>query len=93
MHMSDVINHLNWRYATKKFDPAKKLDEDKLNRILEAIRLAPTSSGLQPFEVFVVKNPNCAPRSAKWAGTRRSDRSVAPAGVRGLGQHHAGRID
>jgi nitroreductase len=37
--------------------PGQKLDEDKLNRILEAIRLAPTSSGLQPFEVFVVKNP------------------------------------
>ena len=54
--MSEVINHLNWRYATKKFDPSKKLDEEKLNRILEAIRLTPTSSGLQPFEVFVVKN-------------------------------------
>jgi nitroreductase len=55
--MSDVIEKLNWRYATKKFDPAKKVDDAKLERILEAIRLAPTSSGLQPFEVFVVTNP------------------------------------
>ena len=37
---------LNWRYATKKMDPAKKVPQDKLDRILEAVRLAPTSSGL-----------------------------------------------
>jgi len=55
--MSDLIDKLNWRYATKKYNPAKALEQDKLDRILEAIRLAPTSSGLQPFEVLVVKNP------------------------------------
>lgn len=55
--MTDVIDKLNWRYATKKFDPAKQVSAEKLERILEAIRLAPTSSGLQPFEVFVVTNP------------------------------------
>lgn len=55
--MSDLIEKLNWRYATKKYNPSKIVAEDKLNRILEAIRLAPTSSGLQPFDVFVVKNP------------------------------------
>ncbi|OFA02002.1 NAD(P)H-dependent oxidoreductase [Duganella sp. HH101] len=55
--MTEVIDKLNWRYATKKFDTAKKVDAEKLERILEAIRLAPTSSGLQPFEVFVVTNP------------------------------------
>jgi len=47
---------LNWRYATKKMDPSKVVAQDKLDRILEAVRLAPTSSGLQPFEVIVVKN-------------------------------------
>ncbi|WP_332854471.1 NAD(P)H-dependent oxidoreductase [Duganella sp. S19_KUP01_CR8] len=56
--MTDVIDKLNWRYATKKFDPAKQVSDEKLERILEAIRLAPTSSGLQPFEVFVVTNPD-----------------------------------
>ncbi|WP_050524191.1 NAD(P)H-dependent oxidoreductase [Pseudorhodobacter wandonensis] len=49
---------LNWRYATKKMDPSKKVSQDKLDRILEAARLAPTSSGLQPFEVIVVTNPD-----------------------------------
>ena len=49
-------DRLNWRYATKKMDPSKTVPQDKLDRILEAVRLAPTSSGLQPFEVIVVKN-------------------------------------
>lgn len=47
---------LQWRYATKKMDPAKLVSEEKVEKILEAIRLAPTSSGLQPFEVIVVKD-------------------------------------
>lgn len=49
---------LNWRYATKKMDPTRKVPADKVERILEAVQLAPTSSGLQPFEVIVVSNPD-----------------------------------
>jgi nitroreductase / dihydropteridine reductase len=48
---------LNWRYATKKMDPTRVVPQDKIDRILEAVRLAPTSSGLQPFEVVIVSNP------------------------------------
>lgn len=48
---------LNWRYATKKMDASKAVSQDKVDRILEAVRLAPTSSGLQPFEVILVTNP------------------------------------
>jgi nitroreductase/dihydropteridine reductase len=51
-----LIDKLNWRYATKKYDPSKTVASDKLERILEAIRLTPTSSGLQPFEVLLVSN-------------------------------------
>jgi nitroreductase/dihydropteridine reductase len=51
-----LLEKMNWRYATKKFDPSKIVDDERIERILEAIRLAPTSSGLQPFEVFVVEN-------------------------------------
>jgi len=54
--MSVLNQKLEWRYATKKFDPSRSVPADKLERILEAIRLAPTSSGLQPFELFVVTN-------------------------------------
>jgi nitroreductase len=52
----DLLKALNWRYATKKMDPTKSVPEDKVQRILEAIRLTATSSGLQPYEVFVVTN-------------------------------------
>lgn len=52
----DLIERLQWRYATKKMDPTKKVPQEKVERILEAVRLAPTSSGLQPFEVIVVTN-------------------------------------
>lgn len=52
-----LIEKLNWRYATKKMDPSKIVAEDKVDRILEAARLAPTSSGLQPYEIIVVNDP------------------------------------
>jgi len=52
-----LIDRLNWRYATKKMDPAKSVAADKVDRIVEAARLAPTSSGLQPYEIIVVKDP------------------------------------
>jgi len=55
--MSDVLNKLKWRYATKKMDPSKAVPQDKVDRILEAIRLSATSSGLQPYQVIVVTNP------------------------------------
>lgn len=52
-----LIEQLNWRYATKKMDPAKVVPQDAVDAIVEAIRLAPTSSGTQPFELIVVTNP------------------------------------
>ena len=52
-----LLNKLQWRYAAKKMNPAKAVPQDKVERILEAARLAPTSSGLQPFEIIVVTDP------------------------------------
>ncbi len=51
----ELLDKLNWRYAAKAMN-GEKVAEDKIERILEAARLAPTSSGLQPFEIFVIKN-------------------------------------
>ncbi|WP_233862417.1 NAD(P)H-dependent oxidoreductase [Tenacibaculum piscium] len=51
----ELLNKLKWRYAAKAMN-GKKVSEEKVTRILEAARLAPTSSGLQPFEIFVIKN-------------------------------------
>ena len=50
----NFLERLNWRYACKKMDPTRRVAEDTLGRILEAARLAPTSSGLQPLEILVV---------------------------------------
>jgi nitroreductase len=51
----ELLDKLNWRYAAKAMN-GEKVSEEKVANILEAISLAPTSSGLQPFEVFVIKN-------------------------------------
>lgn len=51
-----LIENLNWRHAVKAYDSTKKVSEEDLNKILEAARLAPTSSGLQPFRLIVVEN-------------------------------------
>ena len=52
--MSATLENLNWRYATKKFDSNKKVSDQNLETILEAIQLSPSSYGLQPFHVFVI---------------------------------------
>lgn len=52
----ELLDALKWRYATKKFDPSKKLDQVLVDKIVEAAWIAPTSSGLQPFEVLVITN-------------------------------------
>lgn len=51
----ELLEKLNWRYATKAMN-GQKVPQEKIDNIIEAISLAPTSSGLQPFEVFVITN-------------------------------------
>jgi nitroreductase len=51
----ELLDKLNWRYAAKAMS-GEKVEQEKIDRILEAARLAATSSGLQPFEIFVVTN-------------------------------------
>jgi nitroreductase / dihydropteridine reductase len=50
------LTNLSWRYAAKKFDPTKKVSDADLDTILEAIRMTPTSFGLQPYHFYVVSN-------------------------------------
>ena len=54
--MSLLLDKMQWRYAAKKMDATKAVPQDKVDRIIEAARLAPTSSGLQPFEIILVTN-------------------------------------
>lgn len=51
-----LLDTLEWRYATKKYDPTRKVAQEDLNKILEAARMAPSSSGLQQFRVIVITN-------------------------------------
>ncbi|SIS72857.1 Nitroreductase [Zobellia uliginosa] len=51
----ELLDKLNWRYAAKAMN-GETVPQEKVDRILEAARLAPTSSGLQPFEIIVVTN-------------------------------------
>jgi len=53
----ELLDKLQWRYATKKMDPSRAVPREKVDRIIEAARLAPTSSGLQPYEILLVTNP------------------------------------
>ncbi|MFD1628839.1 MULTISPECIES: NAD(P)H-dependent oxidoreductase [Sphingobacteriaceae] len=50
-----LLEDLKWRYATKRMD-GQTVPQEKLDYILEAARYAPSSSGLQPYKIFVVKN-------------------------------------
>ncbi len=59
---------LNWRYATKKMDPEKSVPQEKVDAIIEAVRMAPTSSGTQPFHLIVVTNPELRAEICKAAG-------------------------
>lgn len=52
----NLIDALKWRYATKKMNPERAVPQATVDAIIEAARLAPTSSGLQPFEIIAVTN-------------------------------------
>ncbi|AKH33153.1 Putative NAD(P)H nitroreductase YfkO [candidate division SR1 bacterium Aalborg_AAW-1] len=57
MNSTELLNALNWRYATKSFDKEKKLDANQLDTLLESLRLSPSSFGLQGRGFVVVENP------------------------------------
>jgi len=52
----NLINSLEWRYATKKFDPSKKLSDQQIETLKKAFNLTPTSFGLQPLKMIVICN-------------------------------------
>ena len=54
--MNTLNDRLSWRYATKAMEPTKAVPQDKVDAIIEAVQMAPTSSGTQPFELIVVTN-------------------------------------
>jgi nitroreductase len=57
VHNETILKQLNWRYATKKFDPARTIDPADWRTLEQALLLSPSSFGLQPWKFFVVRNP------------------------------------
>lgn len=75
--MSTLLDNLNWRYATKKFDATKKISSADLNTLKEAVRLAASSYGLQPYKVIIVENPEIREqlKAAAYGQTQITDAS------------------
>jgi nitroreductase len=65
--MNKIIESLTWRYATKKFDSSKKVPQADLDELLEAIRLAPSSFGLQPWKFVVVSDKKTKEKLREYA--------------------------
>ncbi len=75
--MSTYNDHLLWRYATKKFDPTKKLTQTQLDELLESARLSASSFGLQPYKFVVVTDPavRAKLREHAWGQSQVTDAS------------------
>lgn len=57
MNHQQLLEALNWRYATKVFDATKKIPDDVWQTLKQALVLTPTSYGLQPYQFLVIDNP------------------------------------
>ena len=74
----EFLSKLNKRYATKVFDPKKKVSEADMEKLLEAIRLSASSLGFQPYKVLVVEDPEVRKelRKVAWNQPQITDASA-----------------
>lgn len=74
---STYLENLHWRYAVKKFDKEKKINEKDLENILDSIQLSASSYGLQPYEVLVIKDHDLREKlkAAAWNQSQITDSS------------------
>ncbi len=72
-----LLNNLQWRYATKQFDPTKKIPDAALKSILEAVQLSASSFGLQLYKVISVEDKEVRKRlrAASWDQSQITDAS------------------
>jgi nitroreductase len=54
---TDLLGHLNWRYATKQFDPSKSIAPEIWTALEDALVLTPSSYGLQPWKFLIITSP------------------------------------
>ena len=83
---SDLLTQLRWRYATKRFDPTRTIPAEAWSALEQALVLAPSSFGLQPWKFLVVDDKNLRQqlRTASWGQSQVTDAShyVVIAGLR-----------
>ena len=75
--MNKIIEDLNWRYATKKFDPTLRISDEDMATIKESLRLTATSFGLQAMKFIIVEDPKVREelKAASWGQTQVTDAS------------------
>src|SRR6266446_3906576 len=57
INSQQLLDRLNWRYATKQFDPNRKISAQDWTALEDALLLTPSSGGLQPWKFIVVTDP------------------------------------
>lgn len=77
MTQEQLLNTLQWRYATKKFDPSRSIPDDQWDALEEALVLTPSSFGLQPWKFLVVDDPAMREelKAASWGQPQITDAS------------------
>lgn len=92
---AQLVHALNWRYATQKFDPAKRISAETWDALEQALILAPSSIGLQPWKFVVVTDAavkaQLVPASYRQAKAAECSHFVVLAVKRDLGPEHVDR--
>jgi nitroreductase len=75
--MTQILDAMNWRYATKAFDTEKKLSDEQVSDLIDATSLSASSYGLQPWKIIVVKDEGLRLqiKDASWGQTQTTDAS------------------
>ena len=73
----EIKEALNWRYAVKRFDATKKISGDDWKVLVDSLKLAPSSYGLQPYKFFVIENTQVREklRAVSWNQSQVTDAS------------------
>ena len=72
-----ILEQLNWRYAVKAYDPAKKVSDEDWATIEDSLNLAPSSFGIQPYKFYVINDPEVREKlkPAAWGQSQITDAS------------------
>src|ERR1700744_2569043 len=62
INRTQLLERLNWRYATKQFDPNRKINAQDWATLEDVLQLSPSSAGLQPWKFVVVTDPEVRQR-------------------------------